>query len=224
MTSKQIGLLFDWDGVVIDSHQAHEESWKLLADELGSSLPEGFFKATFGMRNQQILPMWFPELQESTGEIARLGDRKEELYRAILRRDGIQALPGVKTFLQAAKAAGIPRSVGSSTPRKNIETVIEMAGLEGLFDVIVCAEDVQRGKPDPEVFLLGAQRLGCAPENCIVFEDAFVGIAAGLAGGMKVVGIATTHPIEKLTDAHISLTSLEGITPESLSQKLGLNL
>jgi beta-phosphoglucomutase family hydrolase len=220
MNSSAIGLLFDWDGVVIDSHQAHEESWRLLGDELQTQLPEGFFKATFGMRNQQIIPMWLPALEGQTEKIAEIGDRKEELYRQILRRDGIAALPGVKAFLQAARAAGIPASVGSSTPRKNIETVIEMAGLEGLFDAIVCAEDVKRGKPDPEVFLLGAQRIQRAPEHCIVFEDAHVGIAAGRAGGMKVVGIATTHPIEKLTEAHLALHSLEGVTPEQLIAQL----
>lgn len=217
-----VGLLFDWDGVVIDSHQQHEESWQLLAAELGEALPEGFFKATFGMRNQQIFPLWFPELENNLPEVLRLGDRKEELYRAILRRDGIQALPGVKDFLLAARAAGIPASVGSSTPRKNIDTVIQMAGLEGLFDAIVSADDVQRGKPDPQVFLLGAQKLGRAPQRCIVFEDAFVGIHAGLAGGMKVVGIATTHPLEKLGEAHLAVTSLVGICPQQLAADLGL--
>jgi HAD superfamily hydrolase (TIGR01509 family) len=174
------------------------------------------------MRNQSIFPLWFPELAGNDSEIQRLGDRKEVLYREILRRDGIQALPGVKDFLLAAKAAGIPRSVGSSTPRKNIETIIEMAELEGLFDAIVCAEDVSRGKPDPEVFLKGAAKLGCDPRRCIVFEDAFVGIQAGLAGGMKVVGIATTHPLEKLTEAHVAVESLEGVTPQALAARLGL--
>lgn len=222
MKLSEIGLLFDWDGVVIDSHQQHEESWELLAAELNTNVPAGFFEQTFGMRNQQIIPLWFPEMAGNITEIQRLGDRKEKLYRQILRRDGIQALPGVKAFLQAAKETGIPRSVGSSTPRKNIDTVIEMAGLEGLFDAIVCAEDVQRGKPDPEVFLLGAQRLNRKPECCIVFEDAFVGIAAGLAGGMKVVGIATTHPIEKLHEAHHAVHSLEGIHPQQLAELLGL--
>jgi beta-phosphoglucomutase family hydrolase len=218
-----IGFLFDWDGVVIDSHAQHEESWVLLSAEIGVPLSEGFMKETFGMRNQNIFPMWMPHLSGNDAEILALGNRKEELYREILRRDGIEALPGVKKFLLAARAAGIPASVGSSTPRKNIDTVIEMAGLEGLFEAIVSADDVQRGKPDPEVFLKGAAKLNREPGRCVVFEDAFVGIQAGKSGGMKVVGIASTHPIEKLTEADIALHNLEGVSPVELLIRLGLS-
>jgi len=217
-----IGFLFDWDGVVIDSHAQHEESWALLAAEVGTPLPEGFFKKTFGMRNQNIMAMWLPQLEGNLPEILAMGDRKEALYRDILRRDGIDALPGVKDFLKAARAAGIPASVGSSTPRKNIDTVIEMAGLEGLFDAIVSAEDVAHGKPHPEVFLAGAQKLGRKPERCVVFEDAFVGIQAGKSGGMKVVGLATTHPIELLTQADLALHDFVNVDPVELAAKLGL--
>jgi HAD superfamily hydrolase (TIGR01509 family) len=215
-----VGFLFDWDGVVIDSSRQHEASWHLLADELGATVPPDFFKTTFGMRNQQIIPRWFPDLSEE--EILQRGDRKEALYREILRREGISALAGVKDFLRAAQTYGIPCAVGSSTPRKNIETVIEMAGLEGLFSAVVCAEDVARGKPDPEVFVKGATLIGRAPAQCIVFEDAFVGIDAARAGGMKVVGIATTHPVEKLTSADLAVPSLLGIDPLTLAQQLGL--
>jgi len=218
-----VGFLFDWDGVVIDSHAQHEESWGLLSAEIDQALPEGFMKQTFGMRNQTIFPLWMPHLEGKDAEIIALGNRKEELYREILRRDGIEALPGVKDFLKAARVAGIPASVGSSTPRKNIDTVIEMAGLEGLFDAIVSADDVQRGKPDPEVFLKGAAKLNRKPERCVVFEDAFVGIQAGKSGGMKVVGIASTHPIEKLTEADIALHNLEGVSPVELLIRLGLS-
>lgn len=217
-----IGFLFDWDGVVIDSHAQHEESWALLAQEIGTPLPEGFFKKTFGMRNQSIMPLWLPHLEGKAAEIQAMGDRKEELYREILRRDGIEALPGVKDFLKAARAAGIPASVGSSTPRKNIDTVIEMAGLDGLFDAIVSADDVTRGKPDPEVFLKGAERLQRQPSRCVVFEDAFVGIEAGKSGGMKVVAIATTHPIDKLTLADIAVHDLVNVDPVELAKQLGL--
>ena len=217
-----IGFLFDWDGVVIDSHQQHAESWDLLSAEIGHPLPEGFFKKTFGMRNQSIFPVWLPHVAGDEAQITALGLRKEEFYRDILRRDRIQALPGVKAFLQAAKAAGIPCSVGSSTPRLNIDTVVEMAGLHGLFEAVVSADDVTHGKPHPEVFLKGAEKLGRAPGRCVVFEDAFVGIEAGKAGGMKVVGIATTHPIEKLTQADLALHDLVDVDPLDLARRLGL--
>ena len=222
MELQQLGFLFDWDGVVIDSHRQHEESWQMLAAEMGTTVPEGFFAATFGMRNQQIIPLWFTELKDQPDEIACIGDRKEELYREILRRDGIEPLAGVREFLHALKDAGIPASVGSSTPLKNVETVIEMAGLEGLFSAKTTAEDVQRGKPAPDVFLKAASRIDREPAHCVVFEDAFVGIEAGLAAGMKVVAIASTNPIEKLTMAHYAVHDLSGETPASLARRLGL--
>lgn len=217
-----IGFLFDWDGVVIDSHAQHELSWQMIAEEMGRPLPDGFFKQTFGMRNQGIIPLWLPETEGDLTAIQRVGDRKEELYRMILRRDGLHALPGVKAFLQQARDAGIPRCVGSSTPRANIEAVIEMTGLQGLFDDAVCAEDVKRGKPAPDVFLQGAEKIARAPERCVVFEDAFVGLEAGKSGGMKTVAIATTNPIEKLTMADWAVHSLEGVTPLELLKRVGL--
>ena len=217
-----IGFLFDWDGVVIDSHLQHRESWDLLAQEMGEPLPEGFFVKTFGMRNQNIIPLWLPRLADSQATIIEIGDRKEALYREVLRRDGIEALPGIKAFLQAAREAGIPSCVGSSTPRRNIETVIEMAGLEGLFDGIVSADDVANGKPHPEVFLKAAAKISRIPGRCVVFEDAFVGIEAGRRGGMKVVGIATTHPREKLTEADLVFESLVDVSPMDLATQLEL--
>jgi beta-phosphoglucomutase family hydrolase len=217
-----IGFVFDWDGVVIDSHAAHEESWILLFGELGRSMPEGFFKRTFGMRNQQIIPMSFDFVKaDDLVEIGRLGDRKEALYRDILGRDGITPLPGVVALLNQMQTLGIPRAVGSSTPRKNIETVMAMAGLEGFFDAVVSAEDVTAGKPDPQVFLKAAERIGCDPARCIVFEDAHVGIEAGKRAGMKVVAVATTHPLASLTEADLALPNLDGVSVEQLLGGLG---
>src|SRR5436189_2273979 len=172
MNTADIGFIFDWDGVVIDSHAQHEESWGLLFQELDRPMPEGFFKRTFGMRNQQIIPMCFDFVRaDDHAEIARLGDRNEELYRDILRRDGIEPLPGVVALLQEMRSLGLPRALGSSSPRLNIETVTVMAGLEGLFDAVVCAEDVTVGKPDPQVYLKAAEKIGRVPAKCVVFED-----------------------------------------------------
>ena len=217
-----IGFIFDWDGVVIDSHAQHEESWNVLFQELARPMPEGFFKRTFGMRNQQIIPMCFDFVRaDDTAEITRLGDRKEEHYREILRRDGITPLPGVTSLLQEMQSLGLPRAVGSSTPRKNIETVMAMAGLDGLFYAVVSAEDVTVGKPDPQVFLKGAEKIGRDPARCVVFEDAHVGIEAGKRAGMKVVAVATTHPITSLTQADVALPNLSGTNVEQLLSALG---
>ncbi len=219
----EIGFIFDWDGVVIDSHAQHEESWCLLFKELGKPMPEGFFKKTFGMRNQQIIPEWFDFVKpDDHAEIARLGDRKEVLYREILRRDGIDPLPGVVTLLNELKSLGIPRVVGSSTPRGNVSVVSEIAGLEGLFDDFVTAEDVTAGKPDPQVFVKAAAKISRDPAKCVVIEDAHVGIEAGKSGGMKVLAVATTHPPDTLKNADAVFTDLAGATVDKILSAVGM--
>lgn len=195
--TQSLGAIFDWDGVIVDSSRAHEKAWELLGLETGRSLPEGHFKRSFGRKNDEIIPqiLGWPV---SAAEILRLGRRKEELYRQVLREQGIAPLPGVREFLTSLKAAGIPCVVGSSTERLNIDTIMAGIGLGEYFSAIVSADDTTRGKPDPQVFLLAAQRIGVPPENCAVFEDAFAGLEAARAGGMKAIGVATTHPAEKL--------------------------
>lgn len=193
----KLGALFDWDGVVIDSSKAHEESWDMLGVEEGKSLPEGHFKKGFGRKNQVIIPEilgWTTDPEE----IERLGNRKEELYREIVAEKGVDRIPGIEAFLQSLNDAGIACAVGSSTPRKNVETILEMVGFGPYFQTIVCAEDVTQGKPNPEVFLTGASRLGIAPAQCAVFEDAYAGLEAAKAGGMKAIALSTTHPASAL--------------------------
>ena len=199
ISQAELGVLFDWDGVVIDSSKQHEESWERLAAEEGRSLPADHFKRGFGMKNERIIPELLAWSQDAA-EIRRLSLRKEALYREIVRERGIDALPGVATFLQRLRAAGVPFAVGSSTHRENIDTILDVLGFTGLFSGIVTAEDVTQGKPHPDVFLKAAAKIGRQPGRCVVFEDAWVGIAAARAGGMKGVGVATTHPLGELSD------------------------
>ena len=192
-----IGAIFDWDGVIIDSSAAHEVSWNVLAAEEKLPLPEGHFKKGFGRKNQFIIPEilgWSRDPQE----IARLGARKEEIYRENLKTTGIEALPGVRALLEGLRAMGVPCVVGSSTPRINIETVMDLAKLRGFFADVVSAEDVSHGKPHPEVFLKAATQIARSPARSVVFEDAFVGLEAARAGGFKCIGVGTTHTVEEL--------------------------
>lgn len=191
-------VIFDFDGVVIDSHEAHERSWFALAAELGKELARETFVSTFGQRNESILPFLGWAEQGDRERIQQLGDRKEGLYREILRAEGIEPLPGVEALLENLAAAGIPCAIGTSTPRANVECVLEITGLGGFFQDIAASEDVTRGKPDPEVFLKAAAKLGAEPADCVVIEDAHVGIRAARAAGMKAVAVTTTHPAESL--------------------------
>ena len=210
------GVIFDWDGVVIDSSESHELSWDLLAAEVGKTLPAGHFKAGFGKKNQEIIPDILGWSRDPS-EIARLGDRKEELYRGIVLERGVRILPGARELLLALKGAAMPRAVGSSTPRANIDAIFAATGLGGLFDAVVTANDVKNGKPAPDVFLLAAERLGLPPRSCVVIEDAHVGIEAARRGGMKVVAVATTNSIGDLGRADAAFESLAEITPDFLA-------
>lgn len=154
-------------------------------------------------------------------KIQLLSDRKEQMFRESIRQQRLEPLPGVRSFLEQLQAASIPCAVASSTPRENISCVLGLLGLEGFFQAIVCAEDVTHGKPNPEVFLLAAQKLKMQPERCVVFEDAHVGIEAALRAGSKVVGVATTHPAQSLQDAHQVVHRLDQLSLAELATWFG---
>ncbi|MEO8438824.1 MAG: HAD family phosphatase [Spartobacteria bacterium] len=210
------GAIFDWDGVIIDSAKLHERSWHRLAEEIGQPIAPDSFIRGFGMKSAQIIENihgWASE----PGEVARLTNRKEALYREIVGQSEIAPLPGVVEWLQRLAEANVPCAVASSTQRRNIEVVLERIGLAKAFRTIISAEDVSHGKPHPEVFLKAAERLGLAAGRCVVFEDAHVGIEAAHAAGMRVVAVATTHPAEQLRAADLVVTRLDQLSVEQLS-------
>jgi beta-phosphoglucomutase family hydrolase len=214
------GAIFDWDGVIIDSSAHHEESWERLAREFARTLPEGHFKAGFGRKNDHIIPEILGWTRD-TAEIEQLSLRKEALYREVIAERGIAPLPGVRTWLERLREAGVPCAVGSSTARANIDLTLERIGLAEFFSAIVTAEDVTRGKPDPEVFVTAAARIARPAARCVVFEDAHVGIAAARAGGMRIVAVATTHPLAELRVADMAVTRLDELDLTTVAQLFG---
>lgn len=217
--TRRLAAIFDWDGVLIDSSKHHEESWERLAREGGLHLPPDHFLKGFGMKNEAIIPDLLGWTHDPA-EVRRLSLRKEELYREVIRERGISPLPGVPEFLTRLADAGIPCAIGSSTHRLNIETSLEMLGLRSRFRALITAEDVSRGKPDPEVFLKAAAAIGSAPADSVVFEDAPVGIQAALAAGMKVVGVAGTHGDAVLEGASRIVNRLDELDVGSLEALL----
>ena len=215
--SETFGAIFDWDGVIIDSSRIHGESWETLAEREKKRLPDDYFTKSFGMRNDTIIPEVLRWTNDEN-EVRRLSDLKEAIYREIIVKRGLLPLPGVKTFLATLRAGNIPCAIGSSTPRLNIATALKILELEDYFRVIVAAEDVSRGKPDPQVFLFAAQQLAVPPERCVVFEDALVGVEAALAGGMKVVAVSTTSPACALRSADRVVDRLDELSILDLEQ------
>lgn len=151
-------------------------------------------------------------------EIARLSRKKEVLYRQLIRDSGMAPIPGVEAWLGALQDAAIPCAVASSTERLNITSVLSLLGLHPYFASVVSAEDVTRGKPDPQVFLLAAQSLKLPAERCVVFEDTPAGIQAARAAEMRVIAVGTTHPAEALRDADRVIRRLDELTVGTLEE------
>ena len=189
-------VLFDWDGVVVDSSRHHLLSWRALAAEIGRTITDEQFRESFGQMNRIIIPDLFGWSQDPQ-EIDRLGRRKEELYRKVVAEEGIIPLKGVRELIDSLGDAGVPRVIGTSTERENIRVALEVMDLENSFEGVVASEDVTRGKPDPEVFLRAAEIAGMPPARCVVLEDSHHGLQAAAAGGMRMVGVLTTHSPRK---------------------------
>lgn len=213
------GVLFDYDGVIIDSSKQHQRSWEILAEENGFELPEGHFEKGFGMKNVDIIPTilgW----TEDPEEIEFISLKKETIYRRLLREEGPELLPGVLELLEELTAEEVPCAIASSTERKNLEVGLGLLGLREYFSVIISGDDVEHGKPDPEAYLKAAEGLGLEAVDCVVFEDAPMGIRAGLTAGAKVVGIATTNTPDDINEAHIVISNLTEINWRQLKEEL----
>lgn len=201
------GVIFDWDGVIVDSSEPHCRSWELIAKELKKTLPKDYFERSFGLKNTRLIPEIL-EWTRDPAEIEKISERKEAIYRDVIRKAGIKIFPGVLELVDELRGKKIPYIIASSTARVNIEFVLSFLGIESYFSSIVSAEDVMNGKPAPDIFLKALEKLGCRREECVILEDAPAGIKAGLTAGIKVVGIGTSHAVSELVGAQLIVESL----------------
>jgi beta-phosphoglucomutase len=213
------GVIFDMDGVLVDSYRAHFASWRALYGELGRDYSEEAFAADFGRTSRDILRRTLGE--PLTYERVRdLDERKEALFRDILRKD-FTAMDGARELIDALSAEGFLLAVGSSGPPENIALALEKLGRAGKFAAIVTGKDVTRGKPDPQVFQLAADRLGLPAESCAVVEDAVHGIEAARRAGMIAIGLTGTVTRDELGRANLVVESLRELSPETIRQQIG---
>jgi beta-phosphoglucomutase family hydrolase/PPOX class probable F420-dependent enzyme len=199
-------VLWDLDGVLVDSARFHFQAWRELSASLGREFGETDFRRTFGLRNDAILRDLLGDLPPV--EVERLAARKEELFRQAARGN-IVALPGALPLLRLLRQRSFRLALVSSTPHANIDLILGSLGLETAFDIVVGEEDVTRGKPDPEGFLLAAERLGVPPGECVVIEDAPAGVEAARRGGMRCLGVHRDRPREALAQADLVVEGLE---------------
>jgi HAD superfamily hydrolase (TIGR01509 family) len=196
-------VLWDLDGTLADSREAHWRSWCEALAAQGIRITKNDFLSTFGQRNDAILEQWIgPDI---TAEFIRaIGDAKEESYRAIIKAEGLTPLPGAAEWVRALHAEGWRQAIASSAPRLNVEVMRGALGLAQLIETYVGAEDVKRGKPDPEVFLAAADALEVPAKRCIVVEDAEVGVEAAHRAGMRCIGVGDGS----LDQAEVTVNSL----------------
>lgn len=202
-------VIWDMDGVILDSATQHWQAWQRLAAETNTVFTEADFRKTFGQRNADIIPRYWRIQQHS--DIQRWADRKEEIYRELLRADA-RPLPGALDVLTALHVAGWKQALGSSAPLANIELILELLNLANLLDAVVSGEEAPMGKPAPDIFLAAARALGIAPLHCVVIEDAVAGVQAARAAGMRVIAVTNGHPNRELEIADLVTPALTELT------------
>jgi beta-phosphoglucomutase len=218
MMDEPLAAIFDMDGVLVDTYRAHFRSWLEMAASEGLQFTEQEFAPTFGRTSREIIAHFWGKDRYDDAQIAELDRRKEAAFRRIIA-DDFPAMPGVMELLRALRHAGFWLAVGSSGPPENVELVVDKLAAGELFGAIVTGADVSRGKPDPQVFLLAAERLGVPPARCAVVEDAPAGVAAANAAGMASVGLLSTgRTPADLVAARAVVRSLSEISPSMLRE------
>ena len=205
MSNNIQAVIWDMDGVILDSADAHLLSWHRMAQDEGLAFTDAQFWATFGRRNDEIIQLlWGPLAPEKMQEIA---DSKERYFRDAVRTTAM-ALPGAIELLSELHGAGYPQALASSAPKANIELISEVLGLNRYLNALVSGETVPRGKPAPDIFLKAAASLGMAPSVSLVIEDAVAGVEAAHAAGMRCIAVAGERDLAGLRAAEMMVKSL----------------
>jgi beta-phosphoglucomutase family hydrolase len=221
MTNKQpLAVLFDMDGVVVDNISYHFDAWRQFAGKYGFYLSDDELTRNVNGRVAREILEYLFRRELSPEEVHSYTEEKEDVYRE-LYRPHLKPAEGLVSFLQDLQLKRIPTAIATSAPYTNVSFTLDGTDTREFFGEIVDARHVRRGKPDPEIYLLAASRLGMPPEKCIVIEDALLGVQAGLNAGMKVIGVTTTHTPEELSNTHHIIRDFRDLKIEVLYRLLG---
>lgn len=213
-----VGLIFDMDGVIVDSNPFHKISLRQFCRKYGHDLTEEqLTKKIYGRTNRDWLVNVFGPLDNA--QLQRYADEKEALFRE-LYAESIKPVAGLEQFLKKVSVLGLPLSIATSAPRTNVDFTLARTRLEKYFPVVLDESFVSRGKPDPEIYLKTAAALKLNPADCIVFEDSLSGVRAGRSAGCKVVGITTTHSADELKDTDLVIDDFRELDPGELISRL----
>ncbi|MFC1738060.1 HAD family hydrolase [Planctomycetota bacterium] len=217
-TDKKIGVVFDLDGVLVDTSKFHKPAWKKLAEKEALEISDDFFYSTFGMQNYQIIAKLIGR-QPTSEEIQRISEFKECCFRE-LAADNIELMDGVQSLLEELKSKGFLLAIGTSTPLENLTFILEQTGIDNYFNAYVTAEDVKMGKPAPDTFKKAAEKLSLPAGRCVVIEDAIQGIEAAKTAGMPVVAVSNTRKQKDLKRADLTVDSLAGLKADDFIRLL----
>jgi beta-phosphoglucomutase family hydrolase len=208
---RNYAVLWDMDGVLVDTGEFHFQSWKEAFDELDISFSKEDFRKTFGMNNAGILE-WVFGREPDPEEVSRISDKKESLFRELVKGKA-EALPGVLNWLEQFQNWGMKQAITSSAPPENIEALLMELKIKAYFDTIVSGFDLP-GKPNPDVFLKAARIFQVESENCIVVEDAIAGVEGAKRAGMSCIAVTTTNPAGALEKADFIFDNLGEMSQE----------
>lgn len=213
-----IAFLFDMDGVLVDSNPYHKIALREFCKKHGHDLSEEKLREKiYGRTNKDWITNLFGALPEK--QLKAFADEKESLFREVYKSH-VEPVRGLISFLDKLDQYSINRAIATSAPRANVDFTLQHTGIGPYFQTILDESFVNRGKPDPEIYIKTAAALGYDPGHCIVLEDSLSGIASGKAAGCKVVGISTTHTAEELSESDLVVADFEGISPLELIKRL----
>lgn len=195
-------VIFDLDGTLIDNNKYHLQTWKEYLKKIGKEISEEEYNAKVNGRTNKDVIQYIYDRQMDEEESLRYTLEKEAMYREIYKPH-IQPVTGLISFLDALYCKNISMAIATSGIQPNIDFMFEQIPIKKYFKTVVNSAHIKKGKPDPEIYTKTASLLGIASENCLVFEDAVVGINSAKAAGMKVIAIATTHPKDELSGADL---------------------
>jgi beta-phosphoglucomutase len=211
------GVIFDMDGVLIDSYRAHFLSWRQMLRNHGLDITEEQFKATFGQTNQDIFSSLYPTIPPA--DYPALAEEKETAFRDIIKTD-FPEMEGASRLVADLHGAGAVLAIGSSGPPQNLEVLLEKLPGGEYFSAVTSGSEISRGKPDPEVFKKTALKMGLPPAKCVVVEDAVAGVRAGKGAGCAVIALTGTARREQLSEADVVVDSLRELTPDTFKELL----
>lgn len=214
---KKFAVLFDMDGVIVDSNPVHKIAIERFCKKYNLELTdEKLINKVWGRQNKDWIPAVF-EREIEPKALEEYSREKEKLFRDLYEKE-IQPLPGLEKFLQELEQKNIPKAIATSAPLENVDFVLEKTGLRKYFTTILHDTFVTKGKPDPEIYIKTAAALNFDPKDCIVLEDSLSGVKSGLNAGCKVVGVLTTHSKEELNETHLTIKDFKELKISDLER------